>query len=174
MYKQRRPEKKDPMLSQGRVLLSPWSYSARKRTPCPLKDCPSLVLLGPPCYVLLHARDIPAIKKLNHHIYLVCFRTIHGIRYRWVIYDLINYLKKRESIAKDEIHRTFNVTILVIMPTQVVIKCVLCSQKSTPQECCCICWYSKCHCLFSNCPRCWYWGCVLHQFSSSVRERNIL
>ena len=40
-----------------------------------------------------------------------------------------SHLIQRESISKYEIHRAFNIAIFVIVPTHMIIECILCTQE---------------------------------------------
>lgn len=48
------------------------------------------------------------------------------------------YLEQRQAIAKDEINGALNVAVLVVVSAQVIIQCVLSSQKLAAHKCSCI------------------------------------
>lgn len=72
-------------------------------------------------------------------------------------------LIERESIAKDEIHRAFNVAILVVMPSDVVVERVLRAQELAPDKRRRVSRYSQCHRLLPHRSRFWHRSCVLQK-----------
>lgn len=84
------------------------------------------------------------------------------IKMQFLLNDLVEAdLKEGESIAEDEVHGSFDVAVLVVMPAEVIVERVLRPQKLASHEGGVVSRYPQRHRLLPSRPWSWNRGGVL-------------